>query len=48
MGELALKNRIKYHFFRLNLSFHSEAHQKMLVKPFCNVLASFSETIIDL
>ena len=34
MGEVALENRIKLHFFGLNLRFHLEAHKKKLVKSF--------------
>ena len=38
MGEVALENRTKLHFFRLN-----RGSQKKLVKSNCNILASFSE-----
>ena len=34
MGEVAPENRIKLHFFSLNLRFHLEAHKKRLVKSF--------------
>ena len=45
MGEVALENRIKLHFFRLNLRFHLEAHRKRLIKSNYNILASFSESL---
>ena len=37
MGEVALENRMKLHFFSFNLRFHLEAHEKRLVKSFLQI-----------
>ena len=40
MGEVAPENRIKLHFFSLNLGFHLEAHKKRLLKSLCRLAKS--------